>query len=237
MLFSYFAYVSISNSLIWIFLLVAIVMIISFLKDKRPGTKKVIFFGDSLTQFGLDRDGYITVMKKKLKQEGITDYDLFGAGVSGNKVSDLYARLIRDVITQSTHIAVIWIGVNDVWHKYSRGEGTDATVFEKTYRDMVKQLLEDKIKLLLVTPAVIGERNDHTNYADDELDAYAAIIKNIATDNELSLCDMRALFQRYQINNNPLNADSGILTTDGVHLNNTGNKFVAEELWKVLKEV
>jgi lysophospholipase L1-like esterase len=237
MLFNYFAYVSISNSLIWIFLLVAIVLIVSFLRDKRPRTKKVIFFGDSLTEFGLDRDGYITVMKRMLKQQGITDYDLFGAGISGNKIDDLHARLIKDVITQSPRIVVIWIGVNDVWHKYSHDEGTDATVFEKTYRDIVKQLLEDKIKLLLVTPAVIGERNDHTNYADDEIDAYATIVKNIAANNELSVCDMRTLFQGYESNNNPLNKESGVLTTDGVHLNIAGNQFVAEEIWKVLKDV
>jgi lysophospholipase L1-like esterase len=237
MLFNYFAYVSISPGLIWIFILVAVVLIISFLKDGRPKTKKVIFFGDSLTQFGLDRDGYITVMKKMLKQQGITDYDLFGAGISGNKVPDLYERLIRDVITQSPHIVVIWIGVNDVWHKYAYGTGTEAITFEKTYRDIVKQLLEDKIKLLLVTPAVIGERADHTNHADDDLDRYTAIVKNIANDNELAVCNMRTLFQQYEIHNNTFNVSSGILTTDGVHLSTAGNKFVAEELWKVLKDV
>jgi lysophospholipase L1-like esterase len=176
-------------------------------------------------------------MKRVLKQQGITDYDLFGGGVSGNKVTDLHARLIRDVIAQSPHIVVIWIGVNDVLHKYRLGTGTDAIIFEKTYREIVKQLLEDKIRLLLVTLAVIGEKNDHTNYADDELDQYATIIKKIGADYELAVCDMRSLFQRYEINNNPYNADSGILTTDGVHLNATGNNFVAEELWKVLKDV
>src|SRR5215469_12482239 len=98
MLFNYFAYVSISNSLIWLFILVAVVLIFSFLRERTPKTKRVIFFGDSLTEFGLHRDGYITVMKRMLKQQGITDYDLFGAGVSGNKVPDLYARLIKDVI-------------------------------------------------------------------------------------------------------------------------------------------
>jgi lysophospholipase L1-like esterase len=237
MLFNYFAYVSVSNSFIWIILFVIIVVVISFLRDRKPKTKKVIFFGDSLTQFGLDRDGYITVMKSMLKQQGITDYNLVGAGVSGNKISDLHARVINDVIMQSPHIVVIWIGVNDVWHKYVHGTGTDATIFENTYREIVKQLLEDKIKLLLVTPAVIGERNNHANHADDELDQYATIVKTIACDNELAVCDMRSLFQQYEINNNLLNAYSGILTTDGAHLNNAGNAFVAEVLWKALKDV
>lgn len=176
-------------------------------------------------------------MKRMLKQQGIADYTLVGAGTSGNKIADLHARLIKDVITQSPHIVVIWIGVNDVWHKYVLGIGTEAAVFEKTYRDIVKQLLEDKIKLLLITPAVIGERNDHTNYTDDELDQYATIVKNIAADNELAFCDMRTLFQRYETNNNPLNKESGILTTDRIHLNAAGNQFAAEEIWKVLKDM
>ncbi|HEY2727645.1 MAG TPA: GDSL-type esterase/lipase family protein, partial [Parafilimonas sp.] len=155
----------------------------------------------------------------------------------GNKIYDLYLRMPEDVIPQSPDVVVIWIGVNDVWHKITSGTGTDADKFEKFYRAIIKQLQAEKIKVMLVTPAVIGEKNDHTNKQDDDLDKYSQIVRNIANDLKLPLCDLHSLFHIYELKNNAANAEKGILTTDGVHLNDAGNKFVAEEMWKVLKDV
>lgn len=237
MLYSSPAYISISNSLIWIFLFTAITLLILFLKDVKGGNKKVIFFGDSLTEYGVLQSGYIYLMKRMLMQQHINKYDLIGAGVSGDKIGDLQARLTTDVIAQSADIVVIWIGVNDVWHKYTHGYDANAEVFEEAYRNIIKELLADKIKIMVVTPGVIGEKKDKLNIADDELDVYAQIIRKIAKEFELSLCDMRASFCAYEANNNILNLDAGILTTDGVHLNDAGNKFAAEVIWNILKDM
>lgn len=226
---------AITGKLTWIFLLVAVVIIISFLKDKKQKGKKVIFFGDSLTEYGANRGGYIYLMKRMLKEQQINDYNLVGAGIAGNKVTDLQERLMRDVISKSPDIVVIWIGINDVWHKYSHANGTDEDTFNKTYRNIVKQLLADNIKTLLITPSVVGEKTDRSNLADDELDTYSQLIRNIAADYHLPLCDMRLLFALHEKENNHANVEAGILTHDTVHLNDAGNKFVAEEMWKALK--
>ncbi len=231
------AYISISNSLTWIVLFIGVTLLILFLKDSGSRNRKVIFFGDSITEYGILQRGYIYLMKRMLMQQHINKYDLIGSGIGGNKITDLQARLTNDVIAQSPAIVVIWIGVNDVWHKYTHGYGTGVELFYETYRNIIKQLLADKIKLMLVTPAVIGEQKGHVNKADAELDEYAQVIRNIAKEFELSLCDMRALFAAYEANNNIANAYAGILTTDGVHLNDVGNKLAAEEIWKVLKDV
>ena len=237
MLFNRLAYINISNSLIWIFLFTGVTLLVMFLKDAKSANKKVIFFGDSITEYGVLQHGYIYLMKRMLMQQHINNYDLVGAGVGGNKITDLQDRLTADIIAQSPDIIVIWIGVNDVWHKYTHSYGTDIEVFNETYRNIIKQLLADKIKIMLVTPVVIGESKSHLNEADDELNKYAQIIRSIAKEFELSLCDMRALFSLYEINNNAANAYAGLLTTDGVHLNDAGNKFAAEEIWKVLKDM
>jgi len=227
----------ITNKLIWIFLFVGCVLLMSFLRDSKAKSKKVIFFGDSITQAGVQPGGYISLMKTMLAQQGITDYELSGAGIGGNKVYDLYLRMPEDVIAQSPDIVVIWVGVNDVWHKSSYGTGTDADKFEKFYRAIIKQLQANNIKVVLVTPATIGEKNDYSNQQDGDLNKYSQIIRNIAKDSNLPVCDLRSLFHSYEVKNNTANVDRGILTVDGVHLNDAGNKFVAEEMWKVLKEV
>src|ERR1700691_2902398 len=96
--------------------------------------KRVIFFGDSITQMGVNPGGYIVKMGEMLEQKGLSkEYELIGAGIGGNKVYDLYLRIDDDVLSKKPDIVFIWVGVNDVWHKTSFGTGTDADKFEKFY--------------------------------------------------------------------------------------------------------
>jgi lysophospholipase L1-like esterase len=48
------------------------------------------------------------------------------------------------------------------------------------------------------------------------------------------LCDLRKAFVDYLKENNPENRERGILTGDRVHLNEAGNRFVAERVLKCL---
>ena len=58
--------------------------ILSFRGDKK---KKIVFFGDSITEAGVNPGGYIDLMKQDLSKKGLADkYELVGAGVSGNKI-------------------------------------------------------------------------------------------------------------------------------------------------------
>jgi lysophospholipase L1-like esterase len=188
---------------------------------------KVVFFGDSITQAAVNPHGFITIDDSLLNPNGSSNYDLIGAGISGNKVYDVYFRMDDDVLSKSPDIVVIWVGVNDVWHK-KMGTGTDADKFEKFYLAMVKKFKAANIKVIVCTPAAIGEKNDYTNEQDGDVNKYSNIIRKIATDQQLTLVDMRAEFESYEKNNNPNNLDRGILTVDGVHLNDAGNMFVAK---------
>ncbi len=228
---------NITNKLIWVFVFIGAIIFLSFIRDTKNKNKKIIFFGDSITEQGAKPGGYISVMRDMLTQQGIKNYDLVGAGIGGNKVYDLYLRMQPDVIEQSPDIVVIWVGVNDVWHKSMFGTGTDADKFEKFYRAIIKQLQDNGTKVVLVTPTTIGEKNDYSNQQDGDLNKYSQIIRNIAKDSNLPLCDLHSIFHTYEVNNNASNADKGILTVDGVHLNDAGNKLAADEIWKVLKDV
>ncbi|HNU87886.1 MAG TPA: GDSL-type esterase/lipase family protein, partial [Ferruginibacter sp.] len=156
---------------------------------------------------------------------------------SGNKVYDLFLRLEDDVLKKEPAIVVIYIGVNDVWHKRTGGTGTDADKFERFYSAMIKKLKEKNIQVVLCTPAVIGERTDFSNEQDGDLNKYSNIIRDIAAKNSLPLVDLRKAFLDYNLKNNTANKESGILTTDRVHLNAKGNQLVADEIWKVLQVI
>jgi lysophospholipase L1-like esterase len=202
------------------------------------GKKKVIFFGDSITQAAIKPGGYIDLMNKMLISKGLDkDYELEGAGVSGNKIYDLYLRMEEDVLMKKPDIVIIYIGVNDVWHKQTSGTGTDADKFQKFYLAIIKKLKKDNIKIAICTPAVIGEKTDYSNQLDGDLNKYSNIIRSIAKNENLQLIDLRASFLQYNISNNTENKELGVLTSDRVHLNEAGNKLVNDEMWKVISEI
>ncbi|MBK8055915.1 MAG: G-D-S-L family lipolytic protein [Saprospiraceae bacterium] len=191
--------------------------------------KKVIFFGDSITEAGVNPKGYISILNDMLLKNGQSqNYELIGSGIGGNKVYDLFFRMERDVLAKKPDIVVIWIGVNDVWHKSSHGTGTDADKFGLMYSDIIYRLQNAGIKVYCCTPACIGEKTDHSNQQDGDLNEYSKIIRKSASSKGADIIDIRQRFLDYNIKNNKSNKRSGILTTDGVHLNETGNKLVAE---------
>jgi len=212
-----------------------LVLFFSFAIQKKT---KVIFFGDSITQAGVQSGGYITRIDSMCKTEGKVDnFEFIGAGIGGNKVYDLYLRMENDVLDKNPDVVLIYIGVNDVWHKASYGTGTDPDKFEKFYQAIIDKLKAKNIKMILCTPAAIGEKTDFSNPQDGDMNQYYNIIRDIAAKNKLPLVDLRKLFLEYNLKNNPDNKDRGILTTDRVHLNAKGNQLVAEEMWKVIKSI
>ncbi len=205
-------------------------------KKKR---KRIVFFGDSLTEFATQSKGYIKRLLAYIKSEGLDDkYELVGAGIAGNKVTDLYNRLDKDVLENGAEMVVIYIGINDIWHKLDGFEkGTDIETFKTVYEEIIGRLEAASIKVILCTPSVIGEKINLANLQDDDLEMYSEIVRELAVKYDLQLVDLRKAFLNFNLANNIEDREEGVLTTDSVHLNNKGNELVAEEMWKVLQQV
>lgn len=206
------------------------VLILSTAMQKKA--KKVIFFGDSITQAGVQGNGYINLLKKELDP---TKYELIGAGIGGNKVYDLYLRMEDDVLSKKPDLVFIYVGINDVWHKLGARTGTDYDKYLKFYQALIHKIQANGSKVVLCTPTVIGEKKDGTNEVDADLNKYAAGIRELAVKNNLPLCDLRKAFVDYETANNTEDKEKGVLTTDKVHLNDTGNKLVADTMLPFLK--
>jgi lysophospholipase L1-like esterase len=199
--------------------------------------KKIVFFGDSITQAGVNEGGYIRRVDTLIAKAGLSDrYETIGKGIGGNKIYDLFLRMDADVLALKPDIVVVYVGVNDVWHKSSFGTGTDYEKFGHFYEAVVGRLKSAGIRVILATPAVIGEKTDHSNEQDGDLNHYSNWIRRYAADNGLSLVDLRKTFLEYNLRNNPANVEKGILTTDRVHLNEKGNQVVAEAMWEAIRK-
>ncbi|ACU02500.1 SGNH/GDSL hydrolase family protein [Pedobacter heparinus] len=213
-------------------LLLPVLMMVLLFSAMNYKPKKVIFFGDSITQAGVKPGGYVDLIKKDLDP---AKYEVIGAGIGGNKVYDLYLRMEEDVLNKKPDLVVIYIGVNDVWHKLQHRTGTDYPKFIQFYQALINKMQAKGIKVVLCTPAVIGEKKAGANEMDAELDKYAGAIRELAAKNNLPMADLRKIFTGYDQENNPENAEKGILTTDGVHLNEKGNRTLADTLLPLIK--
>ncbi len=162
--------------------------------------------------------------------------EVIGKGIGGNRVPDLLARLKTDVLDLSPSLVVIYIGINDVWHS-TRGKGTPAAEFEQGLTSIVKQISATGARVILCTPSVIGEKTDGSNSLDAMLDEYSTIGRKVAVATGATLLDLRSKFQHDLKIANGNNAESGVFTTDGVHLNEAGNQFVKDCLLQCVESV
>jgi lysophospholipase L1-like esterase len=197
---------------------------------------RIIFFGDSITELGVKPGGYVSIVRDTLASIGYS-YDVIGAGISGHKITDLLARVDRDVIAKKPTVVVIYIGINDVWHYEfaSRGlTGTSKERFESGLNELIARIRASGAQTVLCTPSVIGEHLNGANKYDPMLDEYSAISRRVAAQTGSTLCDLRTAFLEYLRSNNPSDSGKDILTNDGVHLNDAGNRFVAGELLRTL---
>ena len=219
---------------------------------------KVVFLGDSITEAGVyDNEvgvpsgdtliypkysGFITLLKNDIED----DIELIGKGVSGNKVSNLLERYKEDVLSLNPDIVFIYIGINDVWHKYDFGTGTDILFYENGLRKIIADIKSNGARVVLCTPTVIGENKgeftlvnkfkdiETMEIMNGDLDAYSDVIRKLSSELDTDLVDLRKIFVNYILENNPNNEPAGITTYDGVHLNDLGNKLIADEMLKFL---
>lgn len=206
---------------------IIVIILLASMEVKKP--VRVIFFGDSITQAGIKPDGYITLMQEAANK---SHYEFIGAGIGGNKVYDLFLRFEEDVMSKKPDIVVIYVGVNDIWHKQTHQTGTDLNKFTAFYTAMINRLQKAGINVFICTPAVIGERTDFSNPMDGDLNLYSNSLRELAIKYSCGLIDLRKAFLEYNLKHNTENKESGILTTDKVHLNTTGNQLVADLMLK-----
>ena len=226
------------TSLLWLLAVLTVIGLAgTALADEKdaPSLKKgekIVFLGDSITQGGVSPKGYVTLIKtalaEKHKDLGI---EVVGAGISGNKVPDLQKRLEKDVLAKKPTLVVIYIGINDVWHgETDPAKGTPKDKYEAGLKEIIGKIKDSGARVVLCTPTVIGEKKAGTNKLDAKLDEYAEVSRKVAKDTGAQLCDLRKAFGDHLAKNNADDREKGVLTTDRVHLNDAGNKLVAETI-------
>ncbi len=194
----------------------------------------IAFLGDSITRYGDQQDGYLTMTVAGLKAVGV-DVKKIGAGVGGNKSDNMLKRVDKDVIAKKPQWMVLSCGVNDVWHQSKRPPaGIDLDSYKKNITEIIEKVQAADIKVIVMTATMLTE-----NAADGRnarLAEYNAFLREIATakncifiDQNQAMRDTVASFQKRFPDRK-----TNFVTTDGVHMNPRGNKMMAVTLLKGL---
>ncbi len=142
-----------------------------------------MFFGDSLTAGGVKEGGYVTLFGDALDTlYPEREIQVLGSGVVGDKVSDLSARLRKDVLAKKPTHVVIFVGVNDV---ASIGQSrasirAGAETYRKGLTGMVTTIQKSGAKVVVCTPGVIGEDIEQGTLANYGLELYASTAREVA---------------------------------------------------------
>ena len=216
-----------------VFLAAFVVMLATTCADeavrRAAAGERIVFLGDSITQAGDKPGGYVALVREAVKALPGDGIEVIGAGISGNKVPDLERRLDRDVLAKQPTTVVVYIGINDVWHS-TRNAGTPKDVFTAGLRSLVDRIRSAGAKVVLCTPTVIGEKPAGENPLDAMLDEYADVTRSVAADMKTGLIDLRKACVVHLATANATKSEKGVLTTDGVHLNPAGNRFLADRM-------
>ncbi|UOQ85044.1 SGNH/GDSL hydrolase family protein [Gracilibacillus salinarum] len=200
--------------------------------------KRIIFIGDSITQWGKQDDqegigtGYVRVIHDYLKVlHPEKDYEILNKGIGGNRITDLEERWQEDVISWKPDTISISIGINDVWRQLDHPEleQVDEEKFEAIYRRLLQRVRAIGISsIVMMEPTVIEEKVDSAG--NQKLKHYAEIVRALAKEFDAILVPIHQRFIQYLLQNSGYN-----ITVDGVHLNSAGNLLMAHEWLKAVK--
>lgn len=195
-----------------------------------PAPRTFLFIGDSITDCGRREDpdglgfGYVRLLAEHFAAHEPTAAVL-NRGIGGNKVADLRARFDADALDLTPDVVTIYVGVNDVWHGFTRGEVVTDEDFEADYRYLLDQLSATRpgVPLLLVIPFVADVDEEKAGY-HGELDRKVAIIRRLAKEFGGAVVDLEAVLEEaWAVGHTPAS-----IAEDGVHPTIAGHRLLAD---------
>lgn len=185
-------------------------------KSAPAAKKNIVFFGNSLTAaYQLSPEqGFTALLQLKIDSLGLP-YNCVNAGLSGETTADGVNR-IDWVLQQPMDIFVLELGGNDALR------GLPITESKKNLEAMLNKLKAKYPDCKIVVAGMLAPPNLGAAYTNAFRDMYPALAKK----NGAALIP----FLLENVGGIP-----SLNLPDGIHPNPTGQKIVAENVWRVLK--
>ena len=196
--------------------------------------QKIGFMGDSITEQAAAPSGYINLVIRALKVEGIEAIAI-PAGVSGHTSGNMLSRLAPQILSKDADWMTLSCGVNDVGMQ-AKGRGVDLEGFKKNVTAMVEQALAKKTQVILLTTTPLGEELGNDRNA--QIAPYNDFLRGYAKEKHLVLADVNEAFGEV-LRTPPAPEYSGDphkrLLADGTHPNQAGQTLMAKTILLAMK--
>lgn len=147
-------------------------------------TRTIVFFGDSITDAGrlTDPDGLGDGYVRLLAEGALAGERVINAGISGNRVVDLQARLDADVLAHRPDLVSIMIGINDTWRRFDSGDPTSTESYETGYRDVLDRITASGAQVVLLEPFVLPVTESQATEWREDLDPRIAVVQRLGAE-------------------------------------------------------
>ena len=200
---------------------------------------KILFQGDSITDAQRTREnenylgsGYANIVSAKLGYDFPGEYKFINKGINGNRITDLYLRIRKDILDIAPDYLSILIGVNDVWHELEVNDGVSAEKFEKIYDLLLSEVKESlpNIKFIIMEPFILKGTatcpdKKTWKYFESELELRRNVCKKMAEKYNAIYVSLQEKFNEAQLNVK----DLSYYLRDGVHPTASGSELIARE--------
>lgn len=214
---------------------------------------KIVFLGDSNTdsyygynieegELNLKVEKHPEIIEKYLKNKyGNNNVSVINAGVHGNNVKDLNVRVYNDVISHEPDLVILNVGTNDSNREWKE-KFLEIVDYEKEYELLINRIL----KLSPYTDIIIRSSSYLLGRNDNVFD-YDSVARKLAEKYELEFWDFNYIMtkdvktEKIKVSNGEYSEGNTILfkdslITDGVHLNFSGQKYLAENFYYLFTE-
>lgn len=205
--------------------------------------KTFLFQGDSITDANRDDEnednfglgcGYALLLASDFSRNHKGEFKFINRGKSGDRITDVYARIKEDIINLKPDYMSILIGVNDVSHELTQGCGVLPDKFEKIYCMLIEEVKEalPEIKIIILEPFVL--KGLHTTERWDEFSGevkkQAEVSKRVAEKYGLKFVALQTIFDEVSADD-----DTRYWSVDGIHPTAAGHQIIKEELSKAIE--
>ena len=128
--------------------------------------KTFLFQGDSITDANRDDEnqdnfglgcGYAFLLAAEIEKNNKGKVKFVNRGKSGDRITDVYARIKEDIINLNPDYMSILIGVNDVSHELTMNCGVSPKKFRMIYKLLIEEIKEalPEIEIIILEPFVL----------------------------------------------------------------------------------
>ncbi|MFN8093297.1 MAG: GDSL-type esterase/lipase family protein [Vicinamibacteria bacterium] len=205
------------------------------LPPAAPGVERIVFVGDSLVNRSSGDHGLIDRVREDLESRRPgTAFEIVNAGVNGDRIADIRARLAADVLALAPAAVLLYWDSDAADAEEGEEEAASRARLRAEYErhlDAVLGALRASVRHVVVAgPTLDGEGPRGSNPKDHVLDAYAAINHRLARRHHAAWVDTRRAAFEWLGRHRPAGSRGLLLTEDGEHLNATGARLVADEI-------